>query len=69
MSITLKEKVANILQQETQATIASWLSRVDAETDIITVPLTAEERCAHLPDVFRDLVARLRNPLPLEPVS
>jgi hypothetical protein len=65
MSITLKEKVANILQQETQATIASWLSRVDAETDIITVPLTAEERCAHLPDVFRDLVARLRNPLPL----
>jgi hypothetical protein len=65
MSMTLKEKVADILEQETQATIASWLCRVDAETDIITVPLTAEERSAHLPDVFHDLVTRLRNPLPL----
>lgn len=33
--------------------------------DIITVALTPEERCAHLPEMFRDIVTRLRNPLPL----
>ena len=61
----LKDQVADILQQQTQVTISNWLARVDAETDIITVQLTAEERCAHLPEMFRDLVSRLRNPLPL----
>jgi hypothetical protein len=61
----LKDEVADILQQQTQVTISNWLARVDAETDIITVQLTAEERCAHLPEMFRDLVSRLRNPLPL----
>ena len=61
----LRDQVANVLEQQAQATISSWLSRVDAETDIITVPLSPEDRCAHLPEMFRDLVARLRNPLPL----
>jgi hypothetical protein len=65
MPMAPKEKVADILQQQTQVTISSWLSRVDAEPDIIIVPLTAEARCAHLPEMFLDLVTRLRNPLPL----
>jgi hypothetical protein len=60
-----KEPVANVLEQESQFTIASWLSRVEAEPDIITVPLSAEDRCAHLPEMFLDIVTRLRNPLPL----
>jgi hypothetical protein len=42
-----------------------WLLRVDVEPHLISVALTTEERCAHLPQLFRDLVARLRNPLPL----
>jgi hypothetical protein len=61
----LKDQVANVLQQQTQVTISNWLARVDAETEIITVPLSSEDRCAHLPEMFRDLVSRLRNPLPL----
>jgi hypothetical protein len=65
MRMALKEKVADILQQESQATIASWLSRVDAEPEIISVQITTEERCAHLPEMFRDIVTRLCNPLPL----
>jgi hypothetical protein len=59
------DKVADVLEAETKSTIADWLSRVNAEADIIGVPLTAAERTAHLPDMFRDLVVRLRNPLPL----
>lgn len=60
-----KESVADILERQTQTTIADWLARVDAEPQVITVPLTATERCAHLPELFRNLVTRLRNPLPL----
>jgi len=60
-----KDQVANVLEQQTQVTISNWLARVDAETEIITVPLSSEDRCAHLPEMFRDLVSRLRNPLPL----
>ena len=63
--MSLKDQVADILQQQTQITISNWLARVDAETEIITVPLSSDERCAHLPEMFRDLVSRLRNPLPL----
>jgi hypothetical protein len=59
------DNVADVLEAETKSTIADWLSRVNAEADIIGVPLTAAERTAHLPDMFRDLVVRLRNPLPL----
>ena len=60
-----KDEVAGILENETQATISQWLDRVDAEPEIISVRLTAAERCAHLPAIFHDLVERLRHPLPL----
>jgi DNA-binding NarL/FixJ family response regulator len=59
------ENVATILEQSTQFTIEDWLLRVESEPHIIGVPLDAEKRCAHLPQLFRDLVFRLRNPLPL----
>ena len=59
------DKVADILERETKTAIANWLSKVNAERDIITVPLNAKDRCAHLPEMFHDIVARLRNPLPL----
>jgi DNA-binding response OmpR family regulator len=59
------ENVATILEQSTQSTIDDWLLRVELEPDVIGVPLGATERCAHLPQLFRDLVFRLRNPLPL----
>jgi hypothetical protein len=56
---------ASVLERETHSTIARWLVRVETEPDIITVQLTAGQRCAHLPALFRDLITRLRNPLPL----
>ncbi|WP_263354183.1 hypothetical protein [Acidicapsa acidisoli] len=61
----VNDVVATILERETKSTIAAWLYRVNAEPDIITVRLNDEDRCFHLPNLFRDLVTRLRNPLPL----
>jgi CheY-like chemotaxis protein len=57
--------VADILEEETPSTISDWLLRVELEPDIITVPLGYKDRTAHLPNLFRDLVCRLRHPLPL----
>ncbi len=59
------EKVSDILERETQSTIQDWLLRVDLEPHIISVPLNYKERSDHLPQMFRDLVHRLRYPLPL----
>jgi len=60
-----EDSVANVLERETEVTIDNWYSRVEKENDLITVPLSREQRCAHLPEMFRDLVTRLREPLPL----
>lgn len=59
------EAVATVLEAETKSTIADWLRRVESQPDIIGVELSSAERSAHLPAMFRDLVVRLRNPLPL----
>jgi CheY-like chemotaxis protein len=59
------QTVAYILEQDTQTTIDDWLLRVSLEPDVITVKLSPEKRSAHLPHLFRDLVVRLRRPLPL----
>lgn len=57
--------VATILEEGTQATIDDWLTHVDEEPEVISVGMSGEERCAHLPHLFSDLVTRLRSPLPL----
>jgi len=57
--------IASILEEETQATIKDWLARADADKHIFSIHLDDEKRTAHLPQLFRDLVSRLRNPLPL----
>jgi hypothetical protein len=60
-----KFDVASVLERETQVTIDSWYTRVESEEDLVRIPLSREDRCAHLPEMFHDLVSRLRNPLPL----
>ena len=59
------ESVAEILEHSTQSTIEDWLASVLDEPDVISVPLDDHDRCAHLPQLFRDLVVRLRVPLQL----
>jgi hypothetical protein len=61
----LKYDVASVLERETVTTIANWHRLVDEELSLTSIPLSQEERCAHLPAVLRDLVSRLNNPLPL----
>jgi hypothetical protein len=63
--MSAKYDVATVLERETQVTIDNWYTRVESELDLRSIPLSREDRCAHLPEMFIDLVHRLRNPLPL----
>jgi len=65
LEMPVSDSVAKVLERETNFTIDNWYGRVEKENDLITVPLSREQRCAHLPEMFRDLVTRLREPLPL----
>jgi hypothetical protein len=58
------DSVATILEQETQATINDWFQRSMANNLLVSIPLEETLRTSHLPDLFRDLVNRLRYPLP-----
>jgi CheY-like chemotaxis protein len=59
------ESVADILERCTPSTIEDWLQSVREETGIISVPLEDDVLRAHLPQLFHELVARLRCPVPL----
>ena len=59
------EAVATILERESKTTIDDWYQRVELESRVNAVHLNRGERCEHLPAVFRDIVDRLRHPLPL----
>ena len=59
------EAVATILERESKTTIDDWYQRVELESRVNAVHLNRGERCEHLPALFRDLVDRLRHPLPL----
>ena len=63
--MTLKYDVASVLEREIQVTIANWYALVRAEPELSAIPLSREDRCMHLPALFRELVSRIRNPLPL----
>jgi CheY-like chemotaxis protein len=58
------ESVATILERVASSCIDDWLQEVQLDGKLSIVPLTSEQRCAHLPQVFRDLVSRLRMALP-----
>jgi hypothetical protein len=63
--MSLKYDVATVLERETDTTITNWYAFVEAESELAEIPLSRTERCMHLPEMFRDLVSRLRNQLPL----
>src|SRR5580704_16984901 len=59
------ESVATILERSVQSTIEDWFQHVKVVEKLMAVPLSYEQRCGHLPQIFRDLVYRLRSSQPL----
>lgn len=57
--------VGEILDRSTEPAIAEWYQRVEKNRLLMSVPMTCEVRCGHLPQVFRDLVLRLGSTEPI----
>jgi len=59
------ESVATILDRETESATQEWIARVNADQNLSAIKLDDETRSCHLPQLFKELVHRLRNPLPV----
>ena len=55
-----KERVAAILERDTNVTIKDWLSRVERNAELRAIILDPGARTGHLPLLLSDLVRRLR---------
>jgi CheY-like chemotaxis protein len=59
------ESVATILERAAPSCIEDWFLEVQRDSGLTVVPLTREQRCGHLPQLFLDLIARLQADIPL----
>jgi DNA-binding response OmpR family regulator len=59
------ESVATILERSTEECIAAWFEKVQLDVTLSAIKMTREQRCSHLPQVFRDLITRLKSDHPL----
>jgi hypothetical protein len=55
--------VASILEINLNATIQSWMERVEHEDSLTSVQLNVQDRVGHLPQLLSDLIYRLRFPV------
>jgi CheY-like chemotaxis protein len=55
-----KERVAAILERESDPTIQDWMSSVGRNEELTALSLSYQERTGHLPLLLGDLVRRLR---------
>jgi hypothetical protein len=54
------ETVADILDRERDGIIHDWTELVAKDKDLMSIPMSYEDRAGHLPKLLRDLTARLR---------
>jgi CheY-like chemotaxis protein len=55
------ETVASILEHNIESTIREWFARIEADPTLMSVPVSYEQRCHHLPLLFGELIARLNS--------
>jgi CheY-like chemotaxis protein len=56
------QSVASILEHDVDETIQDWMALVDHDAELNFIPLSFQERTAHLPNLIADLIYRLRLP-------
>jgi hypothetical protein len=57
------KSVASILEINLNATIQSWIARVEHEDRLTCIRLNVQDRASHLPQLLSDLICRLRLPV------
>jgi ActR/RegA family two-component response regulator len=64
-----KEGVANILDRDVAITIQQWLSRVGDVAELPSIPLGGKGRSEHIPEMIKNISARLRTAHSIEVVD
>jgi len=64
-AIRVVETVAAILERSVESAIKEWFKRIQTDKKVMSVSLSYEQRCGHLPQVFRDVVSRLLSSKPI----
>jgi hypothetical protein len=59
------DSVATVLEEQTQQTIDDWYLRLRSEELLAGSVTNKESRSSHLPDLFHELIYRLRHPVGL----
>jgi CheY-like chemotaxis protein len=59
------ETVSEILERTTDSTIQEWFERIQTDETLMSIPMSRELRCGHLPLIFRDLISRLGSSKPI----
>lgn len=59
------ESLAAILERTMGSTIQEWYKLVLKEKLVMSVPMSRDLRCGYLPQLFRELAARLRASIPI----
>jgi hypothetical protein len=54
------ESVADVLEREMDFVIHDWMEMAEKQEDLMRIPLNFDERTRHLPQLLRDVIARLR---------
>jgi CheY-like chemotaxis protein len=60
-TVRAKESVATILETDSKQIIQDWLKQLRDNKELMRLPLSYRERTGHLPQLLRDLIARLRR--------
>jgi len=64
-----KESVAAILEHDAPITMQRWLHRVEQVEELSCLPLTADERTDHLPEIIGNIATRLRKIRVIEAIA
>jgi len=64
-----KENVASILDRDLAITMQRWLSRVEQLAELNSLSLTVKQRTEYLPEMMRNITARLRADRAIEAVE
>jgi hypothetical protein len=54
------ETVAVMLERTHEDIIQQWYERVRREETLMAIPMSREERCGHLPELFSEMISALR---------
>jgi hypothetical protein len=55
-----REKVADVIEREMDFVIHEWMGLVEKQEDLMHISLNRDDRTDHLPQLLREVIARLR---------